>query len=246
VGKLFIVVGAAGGIASYIPGTLRYTGAGRQSECRANLKGLFTCEQAFFGDRRSYTARLAELDCFRPERGNRYAYFLGPVGSLEERGEAELRSHTDDVGIGVDTHRHHVPPRSFADLPSTFAGGRHLGIDGICPACTITMACVGQVGSGPLDVWSISSADRSAGASTIYKGEPFHEAGGPYGPEVGPWAILFAALLLIWALGSIALAVLAATSPSRREIYRRQLSTMTRAFVVVGWVLVLPRILSGH
>jgi hypothetical protein len=52
-----------------------------------------------------------------------------------------------------------------------------LGINGTCPDCTFTAACVGNIDNDPeVDVWSVSTNERTGpGGQMIPAGEVFHE-----------------------------------------------------------------------
>jgi type IV pilus assembly protein PilA len=132
----------------------------KSSECRSNLKSLFTTEKAYFAEQNRYTTHLNDLE-FEPERGNRYAYFLGRNGPMEERTTSE-RPEVDRVhrAIGVDVLRYGGAGIHADQVPMSFRG-IPVGLSGECPRCEFLAVCAGQLDSDPaLDVWTISSQKR--------------------------------------------------------------------------------------
>ncbi len=208
-----------------------------QSECKDNLERLAAAERELFARERRYSERLADLAA-PVERGNRYAYFLGSSGPLEDRGARAAVAHAGDVGVGVDAfHWHHAPLAATA-LPSTFAGGQHLGLEGRCPDCRITLACAGQIGQLPLDVWSISSGPRTRGGAAIAAGTPFHESGGPEPPSRWPGV-----LVLLWAACVVSLKALAVTSQERAHMYQQLFAFLFYGLLALASILVMTGLL---
>jgi hypothetical protein len=144
----------------------------RQSECNLNLKSWFVTQRV---RQRDFDLAIDKVG-FSPERGNRYAYFAGP-GPIEERSAQQARGGEGAVGVGVDTWRHpNLRPITFEDLPPDVAAITGLGGSG-CPdvsACDITLVCAGNIDNDDtLDVWSISTRDRTGPDGTPYaEGEP--------------------------------------------------------------------------
>jgi type IV pilus assembly protein PilA len=142
-----------------IPNFIRYKARSKQVEAKATLKMLYTGELSFYAENNRYTTDLHELGV-RPEPGNRYTYLAGdpkssPTSMLE-----------------VDTHRH---PEEHPLSSSAMAGlPVKAGLSGTCPKCEITLVAAGNIDSDPtLDVWSISSAERTApSGSPIPVGAP--------------------------------------------------------------------------
>jgi len=141
-----------------------------QSECLTNLKSLYTEQKT---RQRGYVTQLREL---APpiERGNRYAYFIGP-GPVQDR-SGELPVGTGEAqGVGVDTWKHQdLTPITFEQLPVEVA--RRVGISGQCPECEITMVCAGNIDQdSTLDIWSISTLERTGPDGQRYApGDPMH------------------------------------------------------------------------
>lgn len=113
--ELMIVVAIIGILAAIaIPNFIKFQARSKQSEAKANLKGLFTSQKSYFQEKDRYSA-LAGAIGFAPERGNRYAYVLAaeaPEGSGAEaqaRNEANIAPGTNHQ-IEVDTFRYVFQP----------------------------------------------------------------------------------------------------------------------------------------
>jgi type IV pilus assembly protein PilA len=157
-----------------IPNFIRFQARARQSECNTNLRAFYTAVQAAKEEGR-LQKDLSKLG-FSPERGNRYAYFLGQ-GPMEDRSGPQAAGTEGAQAIGVDTFKNVKDrPLTFKDLPPDVAS--EVGISGVCPDCSLTMACVGNVdrdASDSPDVWSISTQDRhTANGETIPAGEVYN------------------------------------------------------------------------
>src|SRR5499433_3219662 len=74
--ELMIVVAIIGILAAIaIPNFIRFQARSKQSEAKSNLKGVFTGQRSYFGERDAYSSFVANIG-FAPERGNRYYYQL--------------------------------------------------------------------------------------------------------------------------------------------------------------------------
>lgn len=158
-----------------IPNFIRFQARARQAECKTNLKSFFTAAMVAKEDGQPQMD-LSKPE-FEPERGNRYAYFLGP-GPMEERNSAQVESPKGAMAIGVDTFKWStVRAFTFKDLPPDVAS--QVGVSGTCPDCSITMACAGDIDNNPSDspdVWSISTQDRkTAQGELIPAGQPYND-----------------------------------------------------------------------
>ncbi len=161
-GWTLVVLGGAlalcclGGAAIALPDFMKFESKSRQAECKANLKGLYTAERAWFAENQKFSSSFKAVG-FDPEPGNRYAYFIGTSGSLSHRNASKPPALTEtDDAIGVDLFRYPgMHEGTAADVP--FA----IGVFGKCPDCQFIAACVGNIDNdATLDIWSISSADR--------------------------------------------------------------------------------------
>jgi type IV pilus assembly protein PilA len=156
-----------------VPNFIKFQARSKQAECKVNLKAWYTTEYAYFADQNTYNLTASKIG-FLPERGNRYAYFSGP-GPVEDRSSAQAENSEQAENFGSDTARHPGKAITFEQLPPEVAS--RVGISGECPECEITLACAGQIDKdGTLDVWTISSADRTlADGTTLHKGTPYNE-----------------------------------------------------------------------
>jgi type IV pilus assembly protein PilA len=144
----------------------------RQPECSGNLKSLFTGLRT---QQRVLPETNLDTIGFAPERGNRYAYFLG-VGPMEDRSAQEAVSPVGKMGIGVDTFRHKGSRNlTLQDLPPELA--KLAGAHGSPPDLEFVMLCAGDVDNNPLDtpdIWSIATMDRVIDGENIAAGEPYN------------------------------------------------------------------------
>ena len=174
-----IVMGSVVGImaAIAIPNFIRFQARAKQSECKANLKSVFTAEMSYFQKEDRYSPLPHEIG-FSPERGNRYAYFLDVRGSLQDRSSLQLSPPGEgETGIGVDTFRYGtMRPLTLDDMSAALAGRLEPGIEGRCPEdCSFVAVCAGNLDQDDtLDVWSISSEDRTVGGQPVPAGAPFN------------------------------------------------------------------------
>lgn len=159
-----------------IPNFIKFQARSKQGECKAHLKSWFTLERAYMNDHRKYSPFVHEVG-FNPEPGNRYAYLAAAEGLLEDRSRPAPVTHAQDIGIDVDLSRHPLAaPYRNTRLPE-LEGGVSPGITGTCPDCDITLVCIGNIDGDPdLDVWSISTRDRTARDGTpIPSGIPYND-----------------------------------------------------------------------
>jgi type IV pilus assembly protein PilA len=140
------------GVAVSLPMHLRFSARSKQSECKYNLKQIFTAEKAYFGEHDRYTTSAKDLD-FHLERGNRYGYLLGDVLQPDLQKFPKLREV------------------SASDVPFP------VGVFGKCPDCTFVGACAGNLDDDPtLDVWSTSTADRTMpSGENVPSGTPYND-----------------------------------------------------------------------
>ena len=178
---LWIVLGVVGvtcmcsGVlaAIAIPNFMRFQARAKQAECNTNLRSFYTAQRMQNLEGAGYVREFSKVS-FMPERGNRYAYFVD-AKPMEDRGGAQAQGGEEARAIGVDTFRYKdAKPITFAQLPPDVA--QQTGLLGECPECNITMACAGNLdGDDTLDVWSISTGERTLPTGTIIPpGEAFH------------------------------------------------------------------------
>jgi len=141
----------------------------RQSEAMTNLKSMFAAEKAFRAEKGHFSGLVHEIG-FSPERNNRYAYFAGLDGTtLEDRRKAAIAGAATDYGIEYDSFKYGlVAPFTTAinAAPAASPCGTGLpGISGVASPVWTGMA-QGQVDNDPtLDLWSISTGNRTAAAA---------------------------------------------------------------------------------
>ncbi len=163
-------------LAIAIPNFVKFQARSKQMECKVNLKSAYTAERSFQAQNNAYSTNADELG-FSPARGNRYAYFLFDVGQMQDRSTASLGSGAGITSIGVDTFKHpDERPIAAGDVPQV-AGGMKAGVHGQCPQCEFVVVCAGNLDKDDtLDVWSVSSADRTSKTGEhIPGGEPYND-----------------------------------------------------------------------
>ncbi|MDP1825329.1 MAG: pilin [Archangium sp.] len=149
------VVGILAAIA--IPNFIKFQARSKQSECKANLKAAFQAQKAYFAEKNTYGTTAEEIG-FSLEPRNRYNYRIGP-DSLIPATQTTTPSQELEAGY----------PPGLIDL---------VGLHGDCAdKCDVTMVCAGNVDNDPfVDVWSISTGQRTANGEVVPAGVPFNEA----------------------------------------------------------------------
>ena len=85
--ELMIVVAIIGILAAIaIPDFMKFQARSKQSEAKTNLKGIFTAERAWFGEKDTYAS--FSTAGWNPERGNRYLYSIQAAGEAQDRNVA--------------------------------------------------------------------------------------------------------------------------------------------------------------
>jgi type IV pilus assembly protein PilA len=83
--ELMIVVAIIGILAALaIPNFIKFQARSKQSEARSNLKAIFTAEKSYYGDKQIFLD-LLDVVGFGPERGNRYGYTSGGLGTEDRK-----------------------------------------------------------------------------------------------------------------------------------------------------------------
>lgn len=144
-------------------------GPPRDHECRSALRSIIGLENAYYSERQRYSIHPVEIG-FAPSRGNRYLYAFSAKGPLTRRDELPSPPLKESVGYGPDTERRKVLLEDlYLKLPVEI--GALLGLEGTCPNCNVTIACVGNIDDdADVDVWTISTKDREGAA----RGTPLH------------------------------------------------------------------------
>jgi type IV pilus assembly protein PilA len=158
--ELMIVVAIIGILAAIaIPNFIKFQARSKQSEVKANLKAAYTAEKAFYQEKDTYSSSLLAIG-FSPERGNRYAYYLG-VSSPWQRNTAVLTTLTTAMDyVEVDTFKHlGATVNPAAAFNATVVTGN---------TGNFTLTAAGNIDNDTLlDQWSISSESRVSGAAGI-------------------------------------------------------------------------------
>lgn len=179
---LLLVLGAAVVLWS---GVFRFGGKTRLPETKVNLKAAFTAMRSLQLETDVVESDFAKTG-FRPERGNRFAYFAAESGPVERRStRADVTPPPSFVIVGVDVAKF-TGARDFSTWSSTGCpltpakrpDGAPCGI-GVCGEgldAVITFGAAGDIDGDPgLDCWSLSNVDREANGDVIPAGQPFHE-----------------------------------------------------------------------
>lgn len=135
-----------GGLA--LPNFKRYQLRVKQVECRETLTSLHAAQLRLYAKEKRYATRLSELD-WKPPRG-RAILRLAAEGPLEEFGQ------------GIDEARFpSLSARRIDDgVPKLVRYAA--GLQGVCPACSITMICATELDGDDLpDVWTVSTIERA-------------------------------------------------------------------------------------
>ena len=121
--ELMIVVAIIGILAAIaIPNFIKFQARSKQSEAKANTKAIFTAQKAFFQEKDRFSSLTGEVG-FEPERNNRYAYYLGNGGSLEDRATSTIVNAATFTGINVDIFKYGVGTQgaTMVTSPCTWA-----------------------------------------------------------------------------------------------------------------------------
>ncbi len=144
-------------------------GLPKDHECRSALRTIMGQEFALYSETQRYSIHPVEIG-FAPKQGNRYLYLFSAEGQLTRRDELGSPPLGESVGYGPDSKARDVLLEDLlAKLPAQLRS--EVGLSGTCPACELTVACVGNLDADPeVDVWTISTKDRPGAA----RGTPIH------------------------------------------------------------------------
>ncbi len=174
------IIGILAAIA--IPNFIRFQARSKQSEAKHSLRAIFTGQKARFAEKEGYSTRLGDV-AFQPERGNRYIYDLGSLGSgagcaatdMEDRSTGVAVPGPGQCGVQADVFRYGAAyafgnlndmtgsgvvtvSASMDGLTPVVPSGTVVGVYGTCPACGFSAAARGNVDKDPsVDVFLISS-----------------------------------------------------------------------------------------
>jgi type IV pilus assembly protein PilA len=100
--ELMIVVAIIGILAAIaIPNFIKFQARSKQSEPKTNLKGAFSAEKSWLGEKDYYAS--FGISGWQLERGNRYAYSIGNMGLGDSQGRAvdPLLPSTDPLNFAM-------------------------------------------------------------------------------------------------------------------------------------------------
>ena len=180
--ELMIVVAIIGILAAIaIPNFVKFQARSKQSEAKANLKAMFTAQKDFSAEKDRFSSLAGEIG-FAPERNNRYAYFVSGGGTQEDRTGTTAAPLPTDTSISYDKFKYGATG-AFAvalnTLPASACSLANPGLDTATPPNWTGMA-QGQIDNdNTMDLWSISSATRSAGTAPCASAGAPNPAGEP-------------------------------------------------------------------
>ncbi len=152
-----------------IPNFIKFQSKSKQSEAKANLKGAFTAQKAFFAGESKYSEDIGEVG-FSPGPGNRYLYAFSVDGDLAKAGEAG----TGKTGVEADGARHAGTNNDALEKGVPQALWDESGLKGTCPDdCSITIVAAGNIDNDDtVDVWTVSTKDRTIDGMSVPAGMP--------------------------------------------------------------------------
>lgn len=138
-----------------IPNFIKFQARSKQTECKVNLESAYAAQQLYWAAHNAWGQTADEID-FAPQTKTRYAYRISAQSAVPATIADGLSTEALERGYPMDL----VP---------------QLGSVGSCPDCVLTMACAGNIDSdATIDVWSISSAQRTVKGEVIPAGRPFN------------------------------------------------------------------------
>jgi type IV pilus assembly protein PilA len=157
--ELMITVAIIGIVAAIaVPNFAKFVARSKQSEAKANLKALFVAEKGFALEKDRYSSLVGEIG-FRPERNNRYAYYLASDGTLEDRSGATDPSAAAANGISVDTYKYSDAEADPATWPT---GCGQTPLVTSSPAPSFIAGAAGDIDDDDtVDHWTISDQSRT-------------------------------------------------------------------------------------
>lgn len=167
--SLICCVGTLAAIA--VPNFIKFNVRARQAEARSNLKNAYLSQRSWFDEHHTYSESVEEVG-FSPDRNNRYSYFFSASGDPLLPGSPDGGQHT---GVAGDPRLAVGPVAAlYAAIPPPLLA--ELGLHGKCPEeCRITMVAAANLDTdSTIDLWSISTVDRTLNGEPVKAGTPYH------------------------------------------------------------------------
>ena len=181
--ELMIVVAIIGILAALaIPNFMKFQARSKQSEAKSNLKSVFTAEKSYYAEHDTYSPYVADIG-FAPERGNRYAYYLGTTIKLTDRSDNKDNTTTKDTGIEVDTLKYGSTTISPGAPKLTGTGYVGAYTADVPPSTnTFTAGAIGNIDTETTgwDSWEIGAESANDAASICGNSDTVVVAGTPY------------------------------------------------------------------
>lgn len=171
--ELMIVVAVVGILAAVaIPNFMKLQGRTRQAEARTNLRALWLSQKVYYQEHDTFEARLGVVG-FQPERGNRYAYYVGATTSTcQSRATSNLTMQGGFNCVQVDTFYLPGEPAEPTDAERATPAPLVRG-----PKGSFEATAVGNIDNDfDVDSWMIFSKTRVAACSGISGSLPAGEA----------------------------------------------------------------------
>ena len=148
--ELMIVVAIIGILAAVaVPNFMRFQARAKQSEAKMNLKAIYTAQHAYMQETDTFSNSIRDIG-FEPERGNRYAYYVGGLANCQTRTTAARGPGTDCVA--VDTFRH---GNGLNPTPTPVTA---VGVVEVNGSQSFSAAAAGNIDNdSQLDTWGITS-----------------------------------------------------------------------------------------
>jgi type IV pilus assembly protein PilA len=181
--ELMIVVAIIGILAAIaIPNFVKFQARSKQSEAKANLKAMFTAQKAYSAEKDKFSVLTGEIG-FSPERNNRYAYWNGTAGTMEGRTATTTAPLVDNQSISYDVFKYTTAApfavMNAANTPAAPTSTCTTDVAGLNGTQWTGMA-QGQIDNdNTMDLWSISSASRTAGAAPCASANAPNPSGEP-------------------------------------------------------------------
>lgn len=148
-------------------------GASGAGACDRLLSAWIGAQQRFFEANGRYTTALREVRV-STEAQRDVLLVADPHGTVRGPAGGSYRSGWRDTVLASSVRAASAPP---SVLPAVVEGGAPVGLEGACPSCAITLACIENLdGDSDFSVWSVSSKDRQTPAGRVIRGgQPWRE-----------------------------------------------------------------------